>query len=60
MIEARIYRNDALLLQRSYAEAGLTLAEAMKRLEMYVVDEMLNVEGECTIRVRFAGLSQAA
>lgn len=58
MIEAEIHRNGALLMQRVYHEPTLSLEQVLKQLEGYVVDEQLNTEGECLLRVRFANLGQ--
>ncbi len=60
MIEAEIRRNDELLMARTYYDPSLTLESVMQKLESYVVGEMFNVDGECTIKVRFQDLRQQA
>lgn len=54
MIEAEVHRNEEVLMRRTYHENGLSLETVLKQLEMYVVAEQLNNEGECLLRVRFA------
>jgi hypothetical protein len=59
MIQAEIRRADEVLMKRTYGDPALTLEAVMIRLESYVVDEGLNFEGECVVRVRYAGLARA-
>lgn len=60
MIQAEVHRNGEVIVTRTYHQPTLTLEQAIKLLETYVVQEMLNEEGECTLRVRFGHQSQAA
>jgi hypothetical protein len=58
MIEAEIHRNDKLLMQRTFDDPTFSLESVLKKLELYVLNEQLNVAGECLLRVRFADLSK--
>jgi hypothetical protein len=60
MIEAEVRRHDILLMQRTYYEPSLSLENVLTKLEMYVVNEQLNTEGECHLRVRFSSLRQSS
>jgi hypothetical protein len=60
MIQAEVHRNGEVIVSRTYYHPTLTLEQAIKLLETYVVQEMLNEEGECTLRVRFSNQTQAA
>ena len=53
MIHAKIHRNDQVLMHRTFDEPSLSLEQVLKYLELYVINEQLNVSGECRIRVRF-------
>lgn len=54
MIEATVTREGEVIISRTYAAPNLTLEAVIKKLEAYIVDEQLNVAGECTVRVTFA------
>lgn len=54
-IEARIYRQGELLTRRLYREPKLTLEAVTDLLTGYVEDEMLNLDGDVELRVRFVG-----
>ena len=58
MIQAEIRRDDEVLMKRTFGDPTLTLETVMQRLESYVVDEGLNFEGECIVRVRYTNLAR--
>lgn len=58
MIQAEIRRDDEVLMKRTYGDPALTLEVVMQRLESYIVDEGLNFDGECVVRVRYTGLAR--
>lgn len=60
MIRAEIHRNGQLLMNRIYYEPSLSLEMVLKNLEMYVVNEQLNIAGECLLRARFENLQKAS
>lgn len=57
MIELEVHRNDQLLMQRTFYEPSMSLEMALKGMEMYIVQEELNKNGECLMRARFSNLS---
>ena len=60
MIQAEVHRNGEMIVSRTYAHPTLTLEAVAKLMESYVVEEMLNVPGECTLKIRFASSARAA
>ena len=58
MIQAEIRRDDQVLMKRTYGDPALTLEMVMKRLESYIVDEGLNFDGECLVRVRYTSMAR--
>ena len=60
MIEAEVYCNDQLVMTRTYSDPTLSLETVLTRLESYVVQEQFNLDGECTLRVRFANAARMA
>lgn len=60
MIQAEIRRDDVVLMKRTYGDPTLTLEGVMQRLEAYIVNEGLNFDGECVVRVRYTGLARAS
>ena len=56
MIECEIEQNGNMLMHRTFYDRNLTLETVIKQMEMYVVNEQLNTDGECYVRVRFANL----
>ena len=60
MIQAEIRREDEILMTRSFCDPTLTLEIVMKRMESYIVNEGLNFEGECLVRVRYTSLARNA
>ncbi|MDB5098767.1 MAG: hypothetical protein JWM80_3188 [Cyanobacteria bacterium RYN_339] len=59
MIQAEIRRDEEVLMKRTFGDPTLTLEVVMQRLEAYVVDEGLNFDGECIVRVRYTNLARA-
>ena len=53
MIEAEVERNGIRIITSTFYDTSLTLEGTLKSIEMYIVNEQLNKEGECFIRVRF-------
>jgi hypothetical protein len=52
IIEAEIVRNDKIIKACIYDEPDIDLETVSKRLESYIVNEQLNLAGECMIRAR--------
>jgi hypothetical protein len=53
MIEADIYLNDKLTMQRYY-EPSISLEQALKKLELYVINEQFNIDFDCVIKSRYS------
>jgi hypothetical protein len=53
MIQAEIFRDNNLIMARTYGDRQLTLQAAVERLQDYVLSEKINVDGQCEIKVRF-------
>ena len=58
MIEATVTRNGKVILHRLYPDPTLTLEDALRLQELYVINEQLNHAGECALRVFYPTLAR--
>lgn len=59
MIDLEVHQNEKLIMQRTYYDSNLSLDIVIGLMEKYIINEQLNVSGECLLRARYTSKKEA-